>query len=988
MSIWRLIPRRSLRYRARRWLRMNSGLSRTAMVRDDGLHVLSTRGWPLLLFAAVLHMPFVIGLWGEEPPGWLDSSWQVSATLVGLGVAVVVFVLQAAAAQSFSSEVTYRSLLRYTGIYRPAVLALAYLIAVGCVARFGGTGDTHPWAETWALVALILQILLFGVAFARTVDVASPRRVRRVLVHTFAATARSHVKASLLRNVMQSQLAELCNEKVSSGMLFSRGKPVFARRAGFVSDVDCGLPDELDRLGLGERVALTFEPGGATYAEMPLAKLDGAKGLWLEGLIRRSVVVRKRGPAPSPVEVFEELLEVARNAQAGGSPTSLQEALKLLVECMAELPAAHAAWGAEYTAKVVEGFFGSPDRQMVEQLAQFADEAFGSGRIEIVQLIPQAAAGLLHEGLSQNAPLLTEHGASLLRSNLSSAQEIADPEIRRKVGEQISRLSAQAVAHEQYRLEDSDLTLEARLATLPALSALLEHQVRILKQHLDAEDVEEFRYAWKGWQDWAKHWEPENAVEDLELRLEIENRPAGRRAAERELEGARALLKAKRELDRGRSFLVHALGTWAVLRLKEGELKKETWEALVPQLSAAAPSATVVADLLRTPYTNDKLRMVEQWQLTDAPGETGWRPPDVRIAGQFWATLLLIRTMPAEPENLPEIELGSSAPQLGPQVKEKIALFEREEQKWGAAIDAPIDRRCQQAHEVVEKAMQRQREEAEKQLAEADLDPDKVKAFAVEQRKGYEEVEFVRSGLSLAGALVVVVDEDAYAGAGLGQLLPKQQFVDVGQASVQIVPAEHGKELARHHLRQEFEALREHALAWNGSAGLGGALEAITQMRQQGHEPDAVLLPRHPRVRSRLFRERPPQWQWAQRGILQSPAHLGLLDGVPVYETGSDGVEEMVVCALGASLRRIERRPSDSQGPRISVTPIEGERAGELFDAGRRVAGVAEEREDQVAAIRDSSVEMHFEMNVCWERREDCSPIWRVPIESGVEDAD
>lgn len=139
MSLWHLIPRRSLRYRARRWLRMNSGLGRTAMVRDDGLYVLRTRWWPLLLFAVVLHVPFVIGLWGQQTPGWLDSSWQVSATLVGFGVAVVVFVLQAAASQSFSSEVTYRSLLRYTGIYWPAVLTLAYLIAVGCVARFGGT---------------------------------------------------------------------------------------------------------------------------------------------------------------------------------------------------------------------------------------------------------------------------------------------------------------------------------------------------------------------------------------------------------------------------------------------------------------------------------------------------------------------------------------------------------------------------------------------------------------------------------------------------------------------------------------------------------------------------------------------------------------------------------------------------------------------------------------------------------------------------------
>jgi len=901
--------------------------------------------------------------------------------LVGLGVAVVVFVLQAAASQSLSSEITYRSLLRYTGIYWPAVLALAYLVAVGCVVRFGSSSGSQPWAETWALIALVFQVLLFGLAFARTINVASPRRVRRVLVQTFAATARSHVKASLLRNVMQSQLAELCNEKVSRGLLFSRGKPVLARAVGFVHDLDCRLPDELDRLRLGELVTLTLEPGGATNADVPLAKLNGAKGLWLEELIRRSVVIHKGEPAPSPVEVFEELLEVAREAQAGGSPTSLHEALRLLVECMAELPAAHAAWGAEYASEVVEGFFGSPDRQMVEQLAQFADEVFASGRLETVQLIPQAAAGLLHEGLSQDAPLLTAHGASLLRSNLTSAQEIAKPELRRRVGEQITRLSAQAVGYQQHRLEDADLTLEARLAVLPALSALFDHQVRMLRQHLDAEDVEEFRYAWQRWQEWATDWHPEHEVEDLELSLEIQDSVARRRGQERKLEGARELLEARQALVQERSRLIHALGTWAILQLKEGKLKRPVWEALVAQLASAAPSATVAADLLKNPYAGDKLRMVERWQSSDAPGGVGWRPPDVRIAGQFWATLLLIRRMPAEPENLPEIELGQMAAQLGPQIEQNIALVEREQQIWEAAIEAPVDARCRRAREVVEKATRRQAKEAEQQLAEAALDSERVEIFAAQQRQDYEEVEFIRAELSLAGALVVVADEDAYADAGFGQLLPKQAFVDVGGAPVQILAAEHGKGLARHHLRQEFDGLCDYALAWEGSTGFSGALEAITRMRQGGHEPDAVLLPRSPRLRSRLFRERPPQWEWAQRGLLQATAHLGLLDGVRVFEAGPEEAEEIVVCALRSSLRRIERRPRGSTVPRISVAPVGAGRAGELFDAGHRVAGPAEEREAQVAAIRDGTVEMHCEINVSWEKRNDAAPIWRVPIE-------
>ena len=35
--------------------------------------------------AVSIHLPFVIGLLCDRPPGWIDSAWQVSATLVGLG---------------------------------------------------------------------------------------------------------------------------------------------------------------------------------------------------------------------------------------------------------------------------------------------------------------------------------------------------------------------------------------------------------------------------------------------------------------------------------------------------------------------------------------------------------------------------------------------------------------------------------------------------------------------------------------------------------------------------------------------------------------------------------------------------------------------------------------------------------------------------------------------------------------------------------------
>jgi hypothetical protein len=89
-------------------MRKRGALPRRAVWADDIGTALRHADSSLVTAIAVgVHLPFVIGLLGDAPPGWLDTAWQVSATLVGLGVAVVVFLLQAAGSQSLSSDVTY-----------------------------------------------------------------------------------------------------------------------------------------------------------------------------------------------------------------------------------------------------------------------------------------------------------------------------------------------------------------------------------------------------------------------------------------------------------------------------------------------------------------------------------------------------------------------------------------------------------------------------------------------------------------------------------------------------------------------------------------------------------------------------------------------------------------------------------------------------------------------------------------------------------------
>jgi len=57
----------------------------------------------------------------------------VSATLIGFGVALVVFLLQAASSQSLSSQATYRAVLAHTRIVWPTTLALVFLVATAYI---------------------------------------------------------------------------------------------------------------------------------------------------------------------------------------------------------------------------------------------------------------------------------------------------------------------------------------------------------------------------------------------------------------------------------------------------------------------------------------------------------------------------------------------------------------------------------------------------------------------------------------------------------------------------------------------------------------------------------------------------------------------------------------------------------------------------------------------------------------------------------------
>jgi len=608
MRLWRLSRKRSLRRTAQHALSDRRTVGTwAAWHQSTSARLRRLDWWPPLGIALLIHVPFVWGLLGEDVPTWLDTAWLVSATLVGLGVALVVFLLQAASSQSLSSQATYRAVLAHTQIVWPTTLALVFLVATGALERFGASPAASlrptPWANTWALVVFALQILAFGVAFARTLEVISPAGVGRVLRATFGDSMNRAVQANLTRRLMLEDLYQLCEPHIGYGIGLARGQAVVSDRAGWLADVDRQLPSALNSLLLGNAVTLTLLPGRAVTKGDSLAKLDGAHGYWLERMIHRVVVIRSGGPPESAVPVFNDVLDVARRALTSGSHGGFRQAIQLVVGCLVQLPDTYGQWGFAYAPENVSEFgIRTPEDEILLGLVSLNDEAFRSDRDEMAVLLPQLAGGLVEAGLEKDASLLVEQGTSLWRHQIGAASAMVDPRLQQRVRDLIERLCAQAIMLQQHGLEDADLPLERRLAALPGLTRLFRHQIEVMKLYVERDEDEQFVEAWRHWVEWGRHWEPEHDVEEIELRITVESASGGRTASHA-VDSARQLLEAKRSLVGERARLMFHLGSWLLEERQRDKLPTDRWLALVPRLVGSTTNTGSVISVLRSFWT-------------------------------------------------------------------------------------------------------------------------------------------------------------------------------------------------------------------------------------------------------------------------------------------------------------------------------------------------------------------------------------------------
>jgi hypothetical protein len=983
VRIWRLQRNRSLRRYANAALRKERIVPRGVAARRRVLVTLRQPTWRLAITtAAVAHVPAVVASLGRNVPGWFDTSWQVSATLVGLGIALVIFVLQAAASQSVASQTVYRAVIGYTGLVWPAALALVFLLSIAIVERFGAdtARDVPAWGDTWMLLAFAIQVVAFGIAFAQTLKVVAPRGISRVVGLAFEDAIRDGIVNALRRRVMILKWHELCETAgVSWGTFMSSGRPVVADRAGTLADVDMRLPDRVATSGLLDRVRFTFTPGDRIGPDDPLIKVDGLRGSWFVQIVRQSICIDRGGGAEGTVEVFDDVLDAARRARRSGSRQGLQQSLRLIVDCIALVPEAYAEWGIAYSVETVsEPFSIVPEQQMLHNFARFSDETMRSSPHELVELMPQVVAGIVDAvGDRDRAPLLVTVALSVWVWQARSASELLDAGGASAVRAQIARLGGQAVSLLQHQLEDGDLDLERRLAATTGLERLFRHQAHLMKRYIDEVDEEAFVVVWEQWSQWAKFWTPEHDLEDHQL-LTVTGTSREQRRASQITARLESLVTAKRSLAEERARQMCLLGGWATWRLNAGKLDEASWGRLAGYLvGGAGVDAAGAARLVRWIWTEAEIGSLERWELDERQGSGALT---ARASAQLWALALLVQAVGAG--TLPTLDFGDNAERLVEHLEQGLRELRNRPERWGLVISPDLEGRIDAVTAAIKDAADRARRTSAAALALAELDPMRVAQYARIQRTTYVDRDVLRKLLLPRGGVSTEFSASAFDDV-VPRLLPKRPFVDVPGQEILIDREQPAVALAQDALVEAYNSFAHAAPLWAGQ-GSAAVVAAIEQLTSAGYSPDAILIPRAWQVRRALASH--DLWSWAQRGFIEIPDHIATLAGVPVFAVGPEDGQALVVCDLAKSMTRIERRRDDDESPVfVDVQQIGRERSMALVASGQRVAGVEDDAEAKSVALREGYVESFVGLSTRWDLKEPRA-MWQVsrPIDSSA----
>jgi hypothetical protein len=207
-----------------------------------------------------------------------------------------------------------------------------------------------------------------------------------------------------------------------------------------------------------------------------------------------------------------------------------------------------------------------------------------------------------------------------------------------------------------------------------------------------------------------------------------------------------------------------------------------------------------------------------------------------------------------------------------------------------------------------------------------------MEAFAQEQQEGFAKANHLRFLLAKADALRVRADASASHGFKYGDIIDKRWFVEQDD----FIPSGSGlfgQRAAREEQASLSDAIARKATHLDADDPAFAVADAIEALREDGREPDAVIVPSRVWVRPHLHRH--PDFRWAGGTLSERRREVGYFKDVPVFDVAPEDADYIVVVALADAVRLVERHvPAQSAPLRTVVRPIDESRAAELLDSG------------------------------------------------------
>ena len=886
----------------------------------------------------------------------------MSGVPIALVLSLLVFLLSTAGGQNLRASVSYQAIVSRTFLVWPVALSVVFLVWCGVIERFGNDSASAPpaFAETWLLILFAALIGGVLVVFVRLLSLVAPDQVMDLVEFTFAENVRRSIADRLRRKFALVAFQKACEDAGIKLGLFGGGQRVWAGRVGWIDDVDLELPATVASFHATAETRLSVQLGDRAIPEVAIALLDGDVGEWLPQLLRRGVSVARRAPVTSaPEEIFDELLDLARRSVNDGIPSAIESSFDLIGRCMRALPRAYRVYGIQYTgAMTSEGLLPSPEQNISRAISQFSRDVLTSGNPEAQRQLPNLALTMAFGGISNDAPLLLQQGLDLWVQELAIADGLGADEVYRAYVSDIPMLARHVVQRLQSRLQDDSLTLDRRGSALPLLRQVFRFQTVLLKMQVDKGDVSAFRDTWEEMVSWARYWSPENDVDDREIAVSVAADPRQRDSAKRELDLARELVAAKAELVEERAWNTLNLGVWMLLRYQLGELERAAWEQLLLFVTGPFDSLnSLTAAAGRLGDGDGRMALVHDWDLNAQlarvrPGTgVGSRAHPTET---LWVALLMVRLTPSD--RVPHMVLGDrEANAVGAALLSAIGIIEADTDRWDVVVNGQVAAKAANLRTAVQSAITRAQASAAAQAAAEPISEERRAHFVAQQQRAFALANRIRELVARADALEIEVSESAFRDVGLGALVDKRFFVSDGLDPPALDWNQPGRDLAAAEQQRVYEELVRIAQpAPHAVDPVAAILAGIEELRADGFEPDAVLVPVGGVALPVLVGH--PQFKPAPRSR-EHPAELGQLSGLAVLSVGPNDARGIVAAQVGRAIRLKERRrPGMTSSLFCDVRLISEDRAREFVAAAQMTGQESTDADPQ--RLRDGAVEV------------------------------